>query len=244
MFLGGLKSKIASWLNVADPRNLDEALVGAHKIEASGYYSERNGHEFEMAPFRNIPLRNQNQNSSQNLPPTSGTNQGNNPNNLPTPMSTHSRNVNLCDLDDTIYQPEEEDAFVLPLSRHQPYSTQKPRRNQKKSESQAEERLQTKPAIAPALVLPPVEVPPLPDYPHRSQKPFQYGLDKEEGLQVLISSKETLIVEPVPLLEMKTNILQTSSNERTTAARCYVRIKNNPIVAVLDSGAAISLMSK
>lgn len=33
-------------------------------------------------------------------------------------------------------------------------------------------------------------------------------------------------------------------SERTTAARCYVRIKNNPIVAILDSGAAMSLMSK
>ncbi|CAG8775859.1 42328_t:CDS:2 [Gigaspora margarita] len=34
--------KITLWLSVADPRKLDEALVGAHKIEASRYYSERN----------------------------------------------------------------------------------------------------------------------------------------------------------------------------------------------------------
>ncbi|CAG8706669.1 3136_t:CDS:2, partial [Gigaspora margarita] len=43
IFLGGLKPKIALWLSMANPRNLDEALVSAHKIEASGYYSERNG---------------------------------------------------------------------------------------------------------------------------------------------------------------------------------------------------------
>ncbi|CAG8635973.1 4552_t:CDS:2 [Gigaspora margarita] len=43
------------------------------------------------------------------------------------------KSVNLCDLDNTGYY-HEEDAYVLPLSRHQPYSTQRPRWTQKKSE--------------------------------------------------------------------------------------------------------------
>ncbi|CAG8800877.1 33263_t:CDS:2, partial [Gigaspora margarita] len=51
------------------------------------------------------------------------------------------RNVNLCDLEDTGYYPKRDDAFVTPMARHQPYSTQRPRRNLKKSESKAEEKL-------------------------------------------------------------------------------------------------------
>ncbi|CAG8837820.1 22967_t:CDS:1, partial [Gigaspora margarita] len=58
-----------------------------------------------------------------------------------------------------------EDTFVLPLSRYQPYSTQRPKKNQKKSKSQIEKRLRTNPPIAPASVLPQVEVAPLLDYP-------------------------------------------------------------------------------
>ncbi|CAG8656828.1 5570_t:CDS:2 [Gigaspora margarita] len=52
-----------------------------------------------------------------------------------------ARNVNLCDLDDTGYYPEGEDAFVTPVARHQPYSTQRPRRNLKKSENKTEKML-------------------------------------------------------------------------------------------------------
>ncbi|CAG8830691.1 28494_t:CDS:1 [Gigaspora margarita] len=44
--------------------------------------------------------------------------------------------------------------------------------------------------------------------------------------------------------DIETNVAQLTLNEWTTAARCYIRIKNNSIVAVLDSSAAMSLMSK
>ncbi|CAG8474202.1 5821_t:CDS:2 [Gigaspora margarita] len=86
-----------------------------------------------------------------------------------------ARNVNLCDLDDTGYYSEGEDAFVTPMARH--------------------------------------------------QLPF--------------------IVKPnLPMEDIETNVAQLILNEWTIAARCYICIKNNPIVAVLDSGTAMSLMSK
>ncbi|CAG8720139.1 16802_t:CDS:2 [Gigaspora margarita] len=119
----------------------------------------------EWVPSRSMPPRNQSQNPNQNLALTSSPNQGNIVNNPPVPISTQSQNVNLCDLNDTGYQTEGKDVFVLLLSHHQLYSTQRPKRNQKKSESQVEERLQTNPPIAPAPVLPLVEVTPLPDRP-------------------------------------------------------------------------------
>ncbi|CAG8827070.1 4206_t:CDS:1, partial [Cetraspora pellucida] len=46
-----------------------------------------------------------------------------------------------------------------------------------------------------------------------------------------------------PLPPHEANLLNSETTRRTTAARCYVRIHNNPVIAVLDSGAAISIMS-
>ncbi|RHZ81480.1 hypothetical protein Glove_120g231 [Diversispora epigaea] len=39
------------------------------------------------------------------------------------------------------------------------------------------------------------------------------------------------------------NLLETGIEKRTIAAKCYVRIKKNPIVAVLDSGTAVSIIT-
>lgn len=42
----------------------------------------------------------------------------------------------------------------------------------------------------------------------------------------------------------ETHVVNFSDNPRTTAAHCYIRIKGNPIRAVLDSGAAVSIITK
>ncbi|CAG8766085.1 3997_t:CDS:2, partial [Cetraspora pellucida] len=42
----------------------------------------------------------------------------------------------------------------------------------------------------------------------------------------------------------ETNLVDPKPSSRTTAAKCYVRVKKNPILAVLDSGAAVSIISK
>ncbi|CAG8510750.1 31934_t:CDS:2 [Gigaspora margarita] len=47
---------------------------------------------------------------------------------------------------------------------------------------------------------------------------------------------------PVNLKE--TNFLYPEEQRCTTAARCYIRIRNSPVLAVLDSGAVISIISK
>ena len=44
---------------------------------------------------------------------------------------------------------------------------------------------------------------------------------------------------------VETNYLHSEEDKRkTTAAKCYVRIKGNPVVAILDSGAAVSIMTR
>ncbi|CAG8559270.1 17916_t:CDS:2 [Gigaspora margarita] len=68
---------------------------------------------------------------------------------------------------------------------------------------------------------------------------LQYPNQRRNLAQVL---KRPLVVELDP--DMETNIVQPTNSEHTTAAHCYVRIRNNPVVAVLDSGAAMSLMSR
>ena len=40
------------------------------------------------------------------------------------------------------------------------------------------------------------------------------------------------------------NYVETGEEKRTTAAKCYVRIKGNPVAAVLDSGAAVSIITE
>ena len=40
------------------------------------------------------------------------------------------------------------------------------------------------------------------------------------------------------------NFVETGIEKRTTAANCWVRIRNNPIAAVLDSGAAVSIITE
>lgn len=39
------------------------------------------------------------------------------------------------------------------------------------------------------------------------------------------------------------NLLERDLEKKTTAAKCYVRIKRNPIAAILDSGAAVSIIT-
>ncbi|CAG8778993.1 11869_t:CDS:1, partial [Gigaspora margarita] len=57
--------------------------------------------------------------------------------------------------------------------------------------------------------------------------------------------KRPFIVKSNPPIEdIETNVVQLTLSERTTTACCYIHIKNNPIVAILDSGTAMSLMSK
>ena len=42
----------------------------------------------------------------------------------------------------------------------------------------------------------------------------------------------------------ETNYLNSEEDKRkTTAAKCYIRIKGNPIIAILDSGAAVSIIT-
>jgi hypothetical protein len=40
------------------------------------------------------------------------------------------------------------------------------------------------------------------------------------------------------------NLVESNNQYRTTAMKCHIRIKNNPVVAVLDSGAAVSIITK
>jgi hypothetical protein len=44
-----------------------------------------------------------------------------------------------------------------------------------------------------------------------------------------------------PMQQKETNHVE--SNEKTTAAKCHVRIKRNSVTAVLDSGAAVSIIT-
>ncbi|CAG8745884.1 4499_t:CDS:2, partial [Dentiscutata heterogama] len=44
-----------------------------------------------------------------------------------------------------------------------------------------------------------------------------------------------------PRLPVETNYAQPKENLRTTAARCYIKIRENPVVAILDTSAAVSL---
>ncbi|CAG8608725.1 26682_t:CDS:2 [Gigaspora margarita] len=165
---------IASWLSVVEPRNLEEAVIGAHKIEAAGYYRERNEVQSQQGKIETdlTQLTHQMQTMSVNYDRIltalvarvetqesrpRNDNQRNGPNQTqPQNLNQAERkqvnepivqnllqacNVNLCDLDDTGYYPEGEDAFVTPIARHQPYSTQRPQRNLKKSESKAKEKL-------------------------------------------------------------------------------------------------------
>ncbi|RIB27548.1 hypothetical protein C2G38_2160273 [Gigaspora rosea] len=88
-----------------------------------------------------ICLLNQGQNQTQPQNPNSSIrNQTNEPTVQVLPQAC---NVNLCDLDNTGYYPERENALVTLMAWYQPYSTQRPRRNIKKSESKAEEKLRS-----------------------------------------------------------------------------------------------------
>src|SRR5688572_10146102 len=46
-----------------------------------------------------------------------------------------------------------------------------------------------------------------------------------------------------PSQQKETNHVETDEIKRTTAVKCYVRIGKNPVVAVLDSGAAVSIIT-
>ncbi|CAG8836745.1 4285_t:CDS:1, partial [Racocetra persica] len=84
-------------------------------------------------------------------------------------------NVNFCGIEvDEGYEPEveEEEAFVTPVARHQPYSTQRPREQRsKRLEDQATERYRfilprpEAPVVPPVNVNPPQPVPKVPVAP-------------------------------------------------------------------------------
>ncbi|CAG8519772.1 10304_t:CDS:2 [Cetraspora pellucida] len=46
------------------------------------------------------------------------------------------------------------------------------------------------------------------------------------------------------ILIAKTNLIDSKPNFRTTATKYYIQIKNNSILVILDSGAAVSILSK
>ncbi|KAF0476151.1 gag-pol fusion protein [Gigaspora margarita] len=43
---------------------------------------------------------------------------------------------------------------------------------------------------------------------------------------------------------VESNLVEAVTNKRTIAAKCHIRIKGNSVTAVLDSGAAVSIITK
>ncbi|CAG8612411.1 11572_t:CDS:2, partial [Scutellospora calospora] len=152
------------------------------------------------------------------------------------------------------YTPEaEEEVFITPEVRYQPFPLQRTQSHIKKSESQTEERLRNN---SPATEFPPgtSEIDKL--------EPYNVVYDllsmkanitigqvlkyPNQRRNLALALKRPFLPEemPTPPPEMmETNTAQTKESGKTTAARCYVRIKNNLIIAVLNSGAAVSIMS-
>ncbi|CAG8854031.1 16761_t:CDS:2, partial [Gigaspora margarita] len=131
-------------------------------------------------PVRTVPLQNQ------NVP-------SNNANNPPVRSVTQPQNVNLCDRDNTEYEPEEEDAFVLPLSRHQP--RRDPSVVDKLDPYNVAEDILSMQASATIGQL------------------LQYPNQRRNLAQVL---KRPMVVEIEP--DMETNVVQPTNKEHTTAA--------------------------
>ncbi|CAG8817581.1 42624_t:CDS:2, partial [Gigaspora margarita] len=236
-----------------------EAMIGACKIEASEYYREKNEVRNQQGKIETdlIQLTHQIQTMSVNYDQIlialaarvetqeSRPHNDNQSNGEPDYISQDCmserappRNVNLCDLDDTGYYPKREDAFVTPVVRHQPYNTQRLQRNLKKSKSKAEEKLRVNLPELYNIVqnLLNIKV-------NATVGQLLHYLNQRRNLAQVL--KRSFIVEPNPPMEdIETNIAQLILNKRTTTAYCYVCIKNNPIVAVLNSDATMSLIFK
>jgi hypothetical protein len=63
---------------------------------------------------------------------------------------------------------------------------------------------------------------------------LQYPSQRRNLVKILKRPKKTV----------ETNYLQSENDSRkTSSAKCYVRIKGNPVIAILDSGAAVSIIT-
>ena len=63
---------------------------------------------------------------------------------------------------------------------------------------------------------------------------LQYPNQRKNLVKILKRPKKTV----------ETNYLQSENDTRkTSSAKCYVRIKGNPVIAILDSGAAVSIIT-
>ena len=64
---------------------------------------------------------------------------------------------------------------------------------------------------------------------------LQYSNQRRNLVKILKRPKQTVA----------TNYLGSDEKKRrTTAAKCYIRVKGDPVVAILDSGAAVSIITK
>ncbi|CAG8661664.1 16912_t:CDS:2 [Cetraspora pellucida] len=154
------------------------------------------------------------------------------------------------------YEPENElEAYITSVAQHQPYTTQRPKGQPKKSK--INENSQS---------LPKKVSPPRPRQKRESSiinKLVPYDVSDDiinsranvtlgQILQYPDQCQKLAKVLKCPLLplvppvlypdQMKTHAAQDPQFGKTIATRCYIKIRNNPILAVLDSGAAVSIM--
>src|SRR5260364_235263 len=174
-------------------------------------------------------------------------------------QNKQNRNINFVEAE------YEDEVYV---TRHQPYSTNRKeqKEKQKQSESAKEHALRSKtPQISTKIEQIPIEVEQhIPPVKKILKKRLPSKVDQLNPYDISEDLLETpahitygqLLQYPNQWRNLakalrrkkapstKANHLQTNNSHKTVAMRCHVRIKGNPVVAILDSGAAVSIITK
>ncbi|CAG8481143.1 8925_t:CDS:2 [Cetraspora pellucida] len=245
-------------------KNLDslkDAIQGACKIEAEEYYNKKSGRDKayndEQDPELTII-------TVTTVIPQVYVNHAT----TPTQILHHLRDNNHINVvDEQDKNVDKNEAFTASAIRNQLYITQRPSHyrkialmsiNEGSCPNQASEIMSamamssknsqiTTASIMPASIMPapvmPVLAAPIPVNPlqvlHRKRGPSVVDNQElyniaQDLLNIKANNSETIDIEVM--------IVQASTITRPTATHCHVRIKENPIVAVLDLGDAVSIM--
>ncbi|CAG8740566.1 10452_t:CDS:2, partial [Acaulospora morrowiae] len=159
------------------------------------------------------------------------------------PQVTNLRDANLCEVENS-----DDEAYIATRSRHQPYTINRPKKSElsKEHTGRTEERTQSTQPVEMEITAEPAKekVKNATSRIKRQRGPSRANATYAQLLQILKQRQHLAQVLKRPIITPAEVDYVEDQPQRTSAARCNMKIRNKPVVAVLDSGAAVSIMSK
>ncbi|CAG8632918.1 3038_t:CDS:2 [Acaulospora morrowiae] len=258
---------------LVEPTTLDDAIASARKLEAGEYYTGRRKESNpandtissltrqvqEMLSKLTTIIREKENTRNQSYRPTGCFNCGRQkhrarecpepPRRIP-PQVTNPRDANLCEVENS-----DNEAYVATRSRHQPYTVNRskkgemskeptgrtvnqPRQTEQARPAQQEERIQSTQPVEMLITAEPAKEKVKNATPRVKHQRGPSVVDQAS----LYNHLEQVLKRPI-IIPVEVDYVEDQP-QRTSAARCNMKIRNKPVVAVLDSGAAVSIMSK